>query len=113
MLAESGTTILKFFLYIDRDEQKNRFQQRLDDPAKRWKFRLGDLDERKLWDSYISAYEDALSRCSTKWAPWYVIPANHKWFRNLAVAGILADAIEALDPQYPPGEELPANLRID
>ena len=113
VLAEAGTTILKFFLYIDRDEQKKRFQERLDDPDKRWKFKLGDLDERKRWDSYIAAYEDALSRCSTKWAPWYIVPANHKWFRNLAVAGILADAIEALDPRYPPGEDLPAELRVE
>jgi PPK2 family polyphosphate:nucleotide phosphotransferase len=112
-LAESGTTILKFFLYIDRDEQKRRFQDRLDNPDKRWKFKLGDLDERKLWDSYTAAYEEALQRCSTQWAPWYVVPANHKWFRNLAVAEILADAIEALDPRYPPGEELPPNLRIE
>jgi PPK2 family polyphosphate:nucleotide phosphotransferase len=112
-LAESGTTILKFFLYIDLDEQKERFQDRLGDPAKRWKFKLGDLDERRLWDSYIAAYEDALSRCSTAWAPWYVVPANRKWFRNLAVTEILADALEALDPQYPPGDALPPNLTID
>jgi PPK2 family polyphosphate:nucleotide phosphotransferase len=112
-LAESGTTILKFFLYIDRDEQKERFQDRLEDPGKRWKFKLGDLDERRLWDSYIAAYEEALSRCSTAWAPWYVIPANRKWFRNLAVTEILADTLEALDPRYPPGEELPPNLTID
>jgi PPK2 family polyphosphate:nucleotide phosphotransferase len=112
-LAESGTTILKFFLWIDRDEQKERFQDRLDDPGKRWKFKLGDLDERRLWDSYIAAYEDALSRCSTAWAPWYVVPANRKRFRNLAVTEILADALEALDPHYPPGDALPPNLTID
>jgi PPK2 family polyphosphate:nucleotide phosphotransferase len=112
-LAESGTTILKFFLYIDRDEQKRRFQDRLDNPDKRWKFKLGDLDERKLWDSYTAAYEEALRRCSTEWAPWYVVPANHKWFRNLAVAEILADALDALDPRYPPGEQIPVDLRIE
>jgi PPK2 family polyphosphate:nucleotide phosphotransferase len=112
-LAESGTTILKFFLYIDRDEQKERFQDRLEDPGKRWKFKVGDLDERRLWDSYIAAYEEALSRCSTAWAPWYVVPANRKWFRNLAVTEILADTLEALDPRYPPGEALPPNLTID
>jgi PPK2 family polyphosphate:nucleotide phosphotransferase len=113
MLADGGTTILKFFLYIDRDEQRERFQARIDDPTKRWKFRLGDLEDRRLWDSYTAAYEEALSRCSTKDAPWYVVPSNHKWFRNLAVAEILADALEALDPEYPPGEELPADLVID
>ena len=113
MLAEAGTTILKFFLYIDRDEQKERFQARVDDPTKRWKFRMGDLDERRLWDSYIAAYEEALSRCSTDWAPWFVVPSNHKWLRNLAVAEILADTLDALNPQYPPGEELPPNLLIE
>ncbi len=105
LLTSSGTTILKFFLWIDRDEQKARFQDRLDDPAKRWKFRLGDLDERKLWDSYVAADEEVLRRCSTDAAPWYVIPANKKWFRNLAIAEILADTLEDLDPQYPPSTE--------
>jgi PPK2 family polyphosphate:nucleotide phosphotransferase len=105
MLAEEGTTIVKFFLYIDPDEQRERFQARLDDPAKRWKFRLGDLDERKRWDEYIAAYEDALSRCSTDMAPWHVIPANRKWFRNLAVAEILADTLDELKPVYPKPEE--------
>ena len=102
LLVDSGTTILKFFLYIDRDEQKARFQARLDDPDKQWKFRVGDLAERKLWDSYLAAFEAMLERCSTDVAPWYLIPANKKWFRNLAVADIVADAIEELDPRYPP-----------
>jgi PPK2 family polyphosphate:nucleotide phosphotransferase len=107
LLAAAGTTILKFFLYIDRDEQRERFQARLDDPSKRWKFRLGDLEERKRWNDYIAAYEDALSRCSTDWAPWYVIPSNRKWFRNLAIADILADTIDDLNPRYPePAEDL-------
>jgi PPK2 family polyphosphate:nucleotide phosphotransferase len=107
LLVEEGTTILKFFLYIDRDEQRKRFQTRLDDPKKRWKFRLGDLEERARWDAYIAAYEDALSRCSTAEAPWYVIPANRNWFRNLAVADILADTLDDLDPRYPePTEDL-------
>jgi PPK2 family polyphosphate:nucleotide phosphotransferase len=105
MLTDEGTTIVKFFLYIDRDEQRERFQARLDDPTKRWKFRLGDLEERKHWDDYIAAYEDALSRCSTDEAPWFVIPSNRKWFRNLAVADILADTIEDLEPRYPEPEE--------
>jgi PPK2 family polyphosphate:nucleotide phosphotransferase len=107
ILADEGTTIVKFFLYIDRDEQRERFQARLDDPTKRWKFRLGDLEERKHWDEYIAAYEDVLSRCSTTEAPWYVIPSNRKWFRNIAVADILADTIDDLNPRYPePSEDL-------
>jgi PPK2 family polyphosphate:nucleotide phosphotransferase len=107
LLVEEGTTILKFFLYIDRDEQRQRFQARLDDPAKRWKFRLGDLEERKRWDDYIEAFEDVLTRCSTADAPWYIVPANRKWFRNLAVADILGDVLAELDPQYPePTEDL-------
>jgi PPK2 family polyphosphate:nucleotide phosphotransferase len=105
LLANEGTTIVKFFLYIDRDEQRARFQARLDDPTKRWKFRLGDLEERKRWDEYIAAFEDVLERCSTDVAPWYLIPANHKWFRNLAVARILADTLDDLKPRYPEPEE--------
>lgn len=113
MLIETGTTIVKFFLSIDRDEQRERFQARYDDPTKRWKFSMGDLEERKLWDDYQAAFEDALTRTSTDWAPWYVIPANHKWFRDLAVATILADTIEGLKPAYPKPEDLPAALVID
>ena len=105
LLASSGTTILKFFLWIDQDEQKARFQDRLDDPDKRWKFRLGDLAERKLWDSYVKADEDMLRRCSTDAAPWYVIPANRNWFRNLAIADIIADTLDELNPRYPPAPE--------
>ena len=105
LLVDEGTTILKFFLYIDRDEQRERFQARLDDPTKHWKFRLGDLEERKRWDDYVAAYEEVLERCSTPDAPWYVVPSNHKWFRNLAVAEILADTLEALKPNYPAPEE--------
>jgi PPK2 family polyphosphate:nucleotide phosphotransferase len=113
ILADERTTILKFFLYIDRDEQRRRFQARLDDPTKRWKFRLGDLDERKRWDDYIAAYEDALSRCSTDVAPWYVIPSNRKWFRNLAVADILGDTLEGLKPRYPKPEENLAGVVVE
>jgi PPK2 family polyphosphate:nucleotide phosphotransferase len=114
LLAEEGTTILKFFLYIDRDEQRERFQARLDDPDKRWKFRMADLETRRRWDDYAAAYEEALSRCSTEFAPWFVIPSNRKWFRNLAVAQIVANALEALDPRFPePDEEIPAGLVID
>jgi len=104
-LAENGTTILKFFLHIDRDEQKERLQARLDDPTKRWKFRLGDLEERKLWREYAQAYEDALSRTSTDQAPWYIIPANHKWYRDLVIASVLAETLRNLDMKYPKPEE--------
>ena len=107
LLADEGTTIVKFFLWISKDEQRERFQARLDEPDKRWKFSLGDLDERKRWDDYVAAFEDVLERCSTDWAPWYVIPSNKKWFRNLAVAEILADTLDELDPRYPePSEDL-------
>ncbi len=111
-LAESGTTIVKFFLAIDRDEQRERFQARYDDPTRRWKFSMGDLEERKRWDDYQRAFDEALSKTSTPWAPWYVIPANHKWFRNLAVSSILADTIAALRPTYPPEPDLPTDLVI-
>jgi PPK2 family polyphosphate:nucleotide phosphotransferase len=113
MLSESGTTIVKFFLTIDRDEQRQRFQDRYDDPSRRWKFSLGDLEERKRWDDYQAAFDDALSKTSTSWAPWYVIPANRKWFRNLAVSSILADTIAGLKPAYPPEPDLPAGLVIE
>jgi PPK2 family polyphosphate:nucleotide phosphotransferase len=114
MLVEEGTTIVKFFLLIDRDEQRRRFQDRLSDPAKRWKFKMGDLAERALWDNYVEAFEDALSQCSTEGAPWYVIPASKKWFRNLAVAEILGDVLDELRPAYPPIDpSLSADLVIE
>ena len=86
LLAQNGTTILKYFLYIDPDEQKERLQDRLEDPTKQWKFRVGDLAERKLWPEYMKAYEQALTHTSTAIAPWYVVPANHKWFRDLVIS---------------------------
>ncbi len=113
MLSESGTTIVKFFLSIDRDEQRQRFQARYDDPTRRWKFSLGDLEERKHWDDYQAAFDEALSKTSTAWAPWYVIPANQKWFRNLAVSTILADTLAGLEPAYPPEPDLPKGLVIE
>jgi PPK2 family polyphosphate:nucleotide phosphotransferase len=112
-LADAGVIILKFFLHIDSAEQRERFEARLTDPTKSWKFRLADLEVRQRWDDYMTAYEEALSRCSTDVAPWYVIPANHKWFRNLAVAEILADTLQALDPRYPEPDSLPPDLVID
>jgi PPK2 family polyphosphate:nucleotide phosphotransferase len=114
ILADNGTTIVKFFLAIDKDEQRERFQARYDDPTKRWKFSMADLEERQLWDDYQAAFDDALSTCSTDRAPWYLIPANHKWFRNLAVATILADTIAALKPAYPPvAPDVPSDLVIE
>jgi PPK2 family polyphosphate:nucleotide phosphotransferase len=104
LLTDEGTLVVKIFLHISPEEQLQRFQDRIDDPTKRWKFKSGDLEERKLWDQYIAAFEEALSRCSTKSAPWYVVPANRKWFRNLAVAQIVADVLDDANPQYPPGE---------
>lgn len=113
LLANEGTRILKFFLLISPEEQRQRLQDRFDDPTKRWKFRLGDLEERKHWDDYMAAYRDMLERCSTEVAPWYVIPANHNWFRNLAVAEIVADTLQAMDPQYPPSPDpLPDHLTV-
>ncbi|MBE0669685.1 MAG: polyphosphate kinase 2 family protein [Anaerolineales bacterium] len=104
-LAENGTTILKFYLHIDLDEQKERLQSRLDDPTKHWKFRLGDLEERKLWPEYMKAFEDVLSKTSTDHAPWYIVPANRKWFRDLVISSVLVDALEGLKMSYPESEE--------
>ena len=100
-LVEHDTHILKFFLHISKEEQLKRFKERLDDPTKQWKISEADYKERAFWDDYVTAYEDALSRCSTDHAPWFVIPANHKWFRNLAVAAIVVEHLEALKMQYP------------
>ncbi len=105
MLAENGTTILKFYLHIDLDEQKERLQARLDDPTKHWKFRLGDLEERKLWGEYMQAYEDVLSKTSTAYAPWYIVPANRKWVRDLVISSVLVDTLEGLKMKYPESEE--------
>jgi PPK2 family polyphosphate:nucleotide phosphotransferase len=105
MLAEEGTTILKFFLHIDFDEQKERLLARLNEPTKQWKFKRGDVKERRLWPEYTKAYEAVLSKTSTEWAPWYVIPANRKWYRNLAIATILVDTLKGLGMRYPQPEE--------
>jgi len=101
ILAESGTLILKFFLHISKDEQRARLQARIDDPTKRWKFQHGDLEERKFWDDYQRAYEDALSKTSSERAPWYVVPSNQKWYRNYVVGLIVADALDRLHMKYP------------
>ncbi|HMD32792.1 MAG TPA: polyphosphate kinase 2 family protein [Candidatus Acidoferrales bacterium] len=100
-LVENDTIILKFFLHISKQEQLARFKKRLDDPAKRWKISEDDYKERKFWKDYMEAYEEALSRCNTKHAPWFIIPADHKWFRNLAVARIVVEYLEGLHMKYP------------
>lgn len=100
-LKESGTTILKFFLHISKEEQLARFGKRLDDPLRNWKISDADYTERAFWDDYMEAYEDALSATSTSFAPWYVIPSNHKWFRNLAISQIAARTMEALGMAFP------------
>jgi PPK2 family polyphosphate:nucleotide phosphotransferase len=100
-LVRNGTAIVKFFLHVSKDEQKQRLLERLEDPQKHWKFSLGDLPERALWREYMQAFEDALSATSTPWAPWYVIPANHKWVARPLVAGILAETMRSLDLRCP------------
>ena len=100
-LSENGVTILKFFLHISKEEQKERLQERIDDPKKRWKFNPGDIEERALWPRYMEAYEIALTRCSTPWAPWYVIPADRNWYRNAVVARIVRTTLEGLGLSYP------------
>ena len=100
-LAEEGTTLLKFYLHISIDKQKARLQERLDDPEKRWKFNPYDLKERALWPQYMKAYEDVLSKTSTDWAPWYVVPANRKWYRNLLISTVLAETLEGLGMKFP------------
>jgi PPK2 family polyphosphate:nucleotide phosphotransferase len=101
MLVEEGTTILKFYLNITKDTQKERLQARLDDPEKNWKFNPADLKERGFWDDYMKAYQDAINETSTEWAPWYVIPSNHNWYRNFCVLSIVVKTLEDLKMQYP------------
>ncbi len=101
MLTDSNVTIVKFLLYISKEEQGRRFQERLDDKTKRWKFSPADVKEREYWDQYIEAYDEMLRKCSTNSAPWYVIPSNHKWFRNLAVAQILVDVMQGMKLKFP------------
>jgi PPK2 family polyphosphate:nucleotide phosphotransferase len=113
MLVEEGTTVLKFFLHISPDEQKERLQARLDDPTKHWKFSSGDLKERKRWPDYVKAYEAVLSRTSTEWAPWHIVPANRKWYRNLVIATTIVETLEGLKMSYPEPEENLENVVIE
>jgi PPK2 family polyphosphate:nucleotide phosphotransferase len=105
LLTEGHMTILKCFLHISKEEQRERLQARLDNPDKRWKFSRGDLEERKLWDQYTAAYEDALTKCNTTHAPWHIIPSDRKWYRNLVVSRLLLETLRRLDPHFPPAEE--------
>lgn len=112
-LTDEGTTILKFFLHIGRDEQRKRLLARIDDPHKCWKISEADVAERKFWDDYQRAYEDALTECNTDYAPWYVVPSDHKWYRNLIVGRIVREALEEMNPKYPPPPKDLAKLVID
>jgi PPK2 family polyphosphate:nucleotide phosphotransferase len=105
-LARNGTVILKFFLHVSKEEQKRRFLERIDNPAKNWKFAMGDVEERKLWDKYMAAYEDTIRNTSRPEAPWFVVPADNKWFTRLVVAAEVVDALDRLDLKFPlvPGE---------
>ena len=107
MLAENETTLLKFYLHIDKDEQKKRLQARLDDPNKHWKFSRGDLKDRELWPAYINAYEDVLNKTSMEAAPWFIVPANHKWYRDWVITKTLVETLDGLGMKYPePAEPL-------
>lgn len=112
MLTLNNTTVIKFYLHISRDEQKRRLQARLDDPDKHWKFSSNDLKERQYWDLYQAAFEDAINQCSTAYAPWYAVPANKKWYRNLVIARTIADTLAAMDPQFPEQTENLDNIQI-
>jgi len=101
LLHDEGTTILKFYLHIDKDEQRNRLEARLNDPSKQWKFNPGDIKERELWNDYIEAYEDVIEKTNTEYAPWFIIPANRKWYRNLVIASILVDKMKGLKMKFP------------
>ena len=112
MLADEGTTIIKLFLHISKDEQRARLQERLDDPAKHWKFEHGDVTERAHWDAYTEAYEEAIGETSTVDAPWYIIPSDRKWYRNLVVSTLLIEKLESLDMRYPEPIDGIENIRI-
>jgi PPK2 family polyphosphate:nucleotide phosphotransferase len=112
LLSETGTVILKFMLHISKDEQRKRFEERLNKREKQWKFNPGDLEDRKLWDQYQAAYETMLTRCSTDHAPWHIIPADRNWVRNYVIARIVRNKLERLNPQYPKPDWKPADFVI-
>jgi PPK2 family polyphosphate:nucleotide phosphotransferase len=111
-LVHGSATVIKFFLHMSKQEQAKRLQARLDDPSKHWKFNPGDLKERRLWDDYQAAYQEAITRTSTDRAPWYVIPSDRKWYRNWAVGRVIAETLERMDPQYPPAQDFDPNLKF-
>ncbi len=113
ILVENGTVILKFFLYISKEEQKKRLEARLEDPSKLWKFSELDVRERAYWDDYMDAYEDVLNKCSNEWAPWYVIPANKKWYRDLVVGEAIVKTLKNLNMKYPEPKIDPTKIKID
>ncbi|MBM3234736.1 polyphosphate kinase 2 family protein [Candidatus Poribacteria bacterium] len=113
ILVENGTVILKFFLHISKAEQKKRFEERLADPTKHWKFAEADVREREYWDDYMEAYEDAISKCSTEWAPWYIVPANKKWYRDLVVGETIVTALKDLNMKYPALKIDPSTIKIE
>jgi PPK2 family polyphosphate:nucleotide phosphotransferase len=112
LLADEGTTVVKIFLHLSKDEQRERLQARLDDPEKRWKFRVADLDDRARWDDFMDAYEQAIAATSTAHAPWYVVPADRKWLRNIVVARIVLDTLERMDPQLPADDPALSDVEI-
>ncbi|MBX3440506.1 MAG: polyphosphate kinase 2 family protein [Planctomycetaceae bacterium] len=113
LLSESGTRILKFYLHISKDEQRRRFQERIDQPDKNFKFSVDDLKKREEWSQYRAAYEEALTECSTEWAPWYIIPADQKWYRNLAIAEVVVATLEEMNPRFPTIDYDPQQVKID
>lgn len=113
MLAEEGTTIIKIFLHISKDEQKRRLEERLNNPAKHWKFNPDDLADRSRWDDFMHAYEEVIAKTSTELAPWYIVPADRKWYRNLCVARIMLDSLKGLDMELPKVDWDPQSVRIE
>lgn len=113
LLVDDGTTIIKFFLHISKEEQKIRLQERIDIPEKQWKFSSGDLKERLLWDEYQKAFEDVLTKTSTKYAPWYIIPANRNWYRNWLISSIIVDTLKSLKMKYPEPEQNLSEIKVE
>lgn len=113
MLVDEGVTILKFFLYISKGEQKERLEERIADPKKHWKFRVTDLKERKLWDEYQDVYEKMIQKTSTSYAPWYIVPADYKWVRNVFVASVIVDTLESFKMKYPKSPEDLSGIKIE
>ncbi len=113
MLVENGTVVLKFFLHISKDEQKERLESRINDPTKHWKITEADIRERSYWDDYMQAYESVLQKCTTQWAPWYIIPANRKWYRNIVITERIVETLEKLDMNYPKPNSDVSTLYVD